>query len=138
MGTGNVRVKWTGERQFIGTDSGNHSVVLSSHRGDNHTGMKPSDLLLVALASCSAYDVVDILEKKRIALEQLEVEVTKVQDENPPWTYRKIHLNYYLKGSDLTDKGIEQAIRLSLDKYCSVAATVSGKAEITHSFHIIG
>jgi putative redox protein len=136
MGSGTVRVKWTGERQFIGTDSGNHSVVLSSHRDDGHTGMKPSDLLLVALASCSAYDVVDILEKKRVALEQLEVEVSRVQDEDPPWTYRKIHLDYYLKGSDLTEKGIEQAIRLSLDKYCSVAATVSGKAEITHSFHI--
>jgi putative redox protein len=137
MGKGSVRVKWTGERQFVGTDSGNHSVVISSHKNDHHTGMKPSDLLLVALASCSAYDVVDILEKKRVVLEQLEVEVSKVQDEDPPWTYRKIHLNYSLKGSGLTEKGIHQAIRLSLDKYCSVAATVSGKAEITNSFHIL-
>ena len=134
MSKNNVRVKWTGGRQFIGTDSGNHSVVLSSHKDAGHTGMKPSDLLLVALASCSAYDVVDILEKKRAELTLLEVEVTKVQDENPPWTLRKIHLEYLVRGSNLTHKGLEQAIRLSLEKYCSVAATVSGKAQISHSF----
>lgn len=135
MSKNNVRVKWTGGRQFIGTDSGNHSVVLSSHMEDGHTGMKPSDLLLVALASCSAYDVVDILEKKRAELKLLEVEVTKVQDRDPPMTFRKIHLNYRVKGLNLTEKGLEQAIRLSLDKYCSVAATVSGKAEISYSFN---
>lgn len=135
MSKNNVRVKWTGGRQFIGTDSGNHSVVLSSHMEDGHTGMKPSDLLLVALASCSAYDVVDILEKKRAELKLLEVEVTKVQDKDPPMTFRKIHLNYRVKGLNLTEKGLEQAIRLSLDKYCSVAATVSGKAEISYSFN---
>lgn len=134
MVKGNVRVKWTGERQFIGTDSGNHSVVLSSHKDANITGMKPSDLLLVALASCSAYDVVDILQKKRIELGQLEVVVSKEQDEDPPWTFRKIHLSYHMKGSGMTEKAIEQAIRLSLEKYCSVAATVSGTAEITHSY----
>lgn len=136
MEKGSVRVKWTGERQFIGTDSGNHSVVLSSHKDPGYTGMKPSDLLLVALASCSAYDVVDILEKKRLELDQLEVFVTKEQEQDPPWTFRKVHLDYKLKGSNLTEKAVEQAIRLSIEKYCSVAATISGKAEITHSYSI--
>ena len=137
MTKGPVRVKWTGQRQFIGTDSGNHSVVISSHKDENHTGMKPSELLLVALASCSAYDVVDILEKKRVNLEKLEVTVSKVQDQDPPWTFREIHLDYLLKGSGLTEKGVEQAIQLSLEKYCSVAATLSGKAEITHSHQLL-
>jgi putative redox protein len=132
----NVRVKWTGDRQFIGIDSGKHAVVLSSHDDANHTGMRPSDLLLVALASCSAYDVVDILIKKRMNLLKLEIEVTPSQDPDPPWTFREIHLDYRLKGADLTEKAIEQAIKLSLEKYCSVAATVSGKATITHSFQM--
>jgi putative redox protein len=100
--------------------------------------MKPSDLLLVALASCSAYDVVDILEKKRVKLDRLEVTVSKVQDQDPPWTFRKIHLDFLIKGTDLTEKGVEQAIELSLEKYCSVAATVSGKADITHSYQLVG
>ena len=132
----NVRVKWTGDRQFVGIDSGKHAVVLSSHDDANHTGMRPSDLLLVALASCSAYDVVDILIKKRLNLLKLEVEVKPTQDPDPPWTFREIHLDFHLKGPDLTEKAIEQAIKLSLEKYCSVAATVSGKATITHSFQM--
>ena len=132
----NVRVKWTGDRQFVGIDSGKHAVVLSSHDDANHTGMRPSDLLLVALASCSAYEVVDILIKKRLNLLKLEVEVKPTQDPDPPWTFREIHLDFHLKGPDLTEKAIEQAIKLSLEKYCSVAATVSGKATITHSFQM--
>ncbi|MCJ7824044.1 MAG: hypothetical protein MUP44_04035 [Anaerolineales bacterium] len=59
-----VLLKWTGDKQFIGTDSGNHSIVISSHDEANNTGMAPSQLLLLALASCSAYDVVGILQKK--------------------------------------------------------------------------
>ena len=131
-----VRVKWTGDKQFLGTDSGKHSIVLSSHDAANHTGSRPSDLLLIALASCSAVDVVNILQKKRLDLQKLEVEVSSTQDPDPPWTFRKIHLDFRLKGSDLGEKSVDQAIRLSLEKYCSVAATISGKAEITHGFQL--
>jgi len=133
-----VQVKWTGNRQFIGTDSEKHSIVISSHDEANNTGMSPSQLMLIALASCSAYDVVGILEKKRLQLDGLEITVHGEQEPDPPWPYRKIHLKFDVSGSDLTDKAVEQAIDLSITKYCSVAATISGKAEITHEFEIIG
>lgn len=133
-----VLLKWTGARQFIGTDSGKHSIVISSHDDANNTGMSPSQLLLLALASCSAYDVVGILQKKRLQLDGLNVTVLGEQEPDPPWTYRKIHLKFVLNGLDLTDKAVEQAIEISLTKYCTVAATVSGKAEITHEFEIVG
>ena len=133
-----VLLKWTGDKQFIGTDSGKHSIVISSHDDANNTGMSPSQLLLLALASCSAYDVVDILQKKRLQLDGLYVTVLGEQEPEPPWTYRKIHLKFVLNGPDLTDKAVEQAIELSITKYCTVAATVSGKAEITHEFEIPG
>ncbi len=133
-----VQVKWTGNRQFIGTDSEKHSIVISSHDEANNTGMSPSQLMLIALASCSAYDVVGILEKKRLQLDGLEITVRGEQQPDPPWTYRKIHLTFVLNGPDLTDKAVEQAIELSITKYCSVAATISGKAEITHEFKILG
>ncbi len=136
MANSKVCVKWTGDKQFIGTDSGKHSIVLSSHDSANHTGSRPSDLLLIALASCSAYDVVNILQKKRLGLQKLEVKVSSTQDPDPPWTFRSIHLDFNIKGSDVGEKPVDQAIRLSLEKYCSVAATISGKAKITHSFQI--
>jgi putative redox protein len=133
-----VLVKWTGDKQFIGTDSGNHSIVISSHDEANNTGMSPSQLLLLALASCSAYDVVNILQKKRLQLNGLDITVRGEQEPDPPWTYRQLHLKFVLDGPDLTDKAVEQAIELSLTKYCAVAATVSGKAEVTHEFEILG
>jgi putative redox protein len=123
-------VKWTGERTFIGTDSSNHSVVLGGTKKEL-IGMKASELLLVSLATCSSYDVISILEKKKIDLNKLEVFVTAENEKDPPWTFRKIHLKYVMAGRGLQRKDAEKAIELSEGKYCSVAATVKGKAEIT-------
>ncbi len=133
----NVHLTWTGGQQYVGTDSGRHSIVISSHDEQNHTGVRPSDLLLLALASCSAYDVVSILQKKRLVLKTLQVEVTSEGDEEPPWTFRRIDLAYRLSGDGLTQKVVNQAIELSLTKYCSVAATISGRAEISFSSQIL-
>jgi putative redox protein len=128
-------VKWIGGKQFVGIDSTQHSVVLST--ADEGVGMKPSELMLVALAACTAVDVVEILAKKRLDLTTLEIGVEGHQDQDPPWTFRRIHLTYRLRGADLTEKDIVQAIELSEEKYCSVAATLRGVAEITTSFEII-
>ena len=131
-----AKIIWQpGGRTFIGTDSTNHSVVLSTP--DEGVGMKPSELLLVAVGSCTAVDVVNILEKKRFQLNSLEIEVSAEQDPNPPWTFRKIHIHYKIRGADLTDKAVEQAIQLSEEKYCSVSATVRPSAEITTSYELI-
>ena len=122
-------------KQFIGIDSTNHSVVLSTP--EEGVGVKPSEMLLVALASCTAVDVVEILGKKKIDLTFLEISATGEQDQDPPWTYRKIHLLYKVKGEGLTEKALQQAIHLSETKYCSVAATIRGVAEITTSIEIL-
>jgi putative redox protein len=92
---------------------------------------------LVALAGCTAVDVVDILSKKRTPLTSLEIQVSGEQDPNPPWPFRKIQVKYIISGKGLTDKNVAQAIELSEQKYCSVAATVRGVAEITTSFEIL-
>lgn len=128
-------VRWLTGKQFVGTDSTKHSVVLSS--SDEGVGMKPSELVLVALAACSAVDVVDILSKKRIELTSFEIQVSGEQDCDPPWTYRKIYLNYRLGGRGLSEKAVEQAIRLSEEKYCSVASTLRGVAEITTGYELL-
>jgi putative redox protein len=120
---------------LIGIDSTHHSVVLSTP--DEGVGIKPSELLLLAVASCSAVDVVEILEKKRMPLTRLEISATGEQDQDPPWTFRKIRLFYKIAGKNLTEKAVAQAIQLSEEKYCSVAATIRGTAEITTEFVIL-
>jgi len=137
MNSGKVKIKWTGGMQFVGTDSGNHSVVISSHDKDNHTGLKPSDMLLLALGSCTAYDVIHILEKKRVELIGLEINIQSEQADDPPHHFQKIHLHYVLTGKSLNNKSIEHAIQLSVEKYCSVAATIRDVAEIQHSYEVV-
>jgi putative redox protein len=128
-------VRWIGEKKFVGIDSTNHSVVLSTP--DEGVGMKPSELLLVALASCTAVDVVEILNKRRVPLNSLEIQVSAEQDEDPPWTFRKILIKYLVSGEKIKDKDISTAIELSEGKYCSVAATLRGKAVITTEYEIL-
>ena len=132
---GTATVKWIEGKQFIGIDSTNHSVVLSTPK--EGIGIKPSDLLLIAVASCSAVDVVEILEKKRMTLTHLEISSSGEQDQDPPWTFRKIHMHYKIGGKNLTEKAVAQAIQLSEEKYCSVAATIRATAEIITDFEIL-
>jgi len=135
--TKTVQVTWVEKRQFIGTDSSRHSVVMSSQDDENGTGMSPSQLLMVALGGCTSYDVVGVLEKKRQRITGLNVSVTGEQDSEAPWTYRKIHIHYAVRGRQLKDKAVKDAIVLSESKYCSVAATIRGVAEITFDYEII-
>jgi len=99
-----VQVKWLEGKQFVGIDSTSHSVVLSSPA--DGVGMKPSDLLLVSWAACTAYDVVEILGKKRQELRGLTIEVSGEQEPDAPWAFRRIHTVYRLRG-DVTEKAAE-------------------------------
>ena len=100
-------------------------------------GVKPSELLLIAVAACSAVDVVEILAKKRMMLTHLEITSSGERDQDPPWTFRKVHLHFKVGGKGVTPQAVAQAIQLSEEKYCSVAATIRATAEITTEFEII-
>jgi len=132
---GKTTLKWIKDRQFVGIDSTNHSVVISTPM--DGVGMKPSDLLLLALASCTAVDVVDILRKMRMPISFMEISTEGEQDEDPPWTFRKFHLHFKLDGQHLTHQAVEQAIQLSEEKYCAVASTVRATAEISTTFELL-
>lgn len=130
-----VQVKWLDKLQFVGTDSTKHSLVMSSQDEENATGLKPSELLLLSLGGCTAVDVITIMRKKRQAVTALEINVRAEQDENPPWTFRHIHLEYVVRGRGLSEKGLAQAIQLSEEKYCSVKNSLA--CEVTSSYRIV-
>ena len=139
----NIALKWTGadSKLFIGRDSFGHVVMSGSWSDDDPEwqewkAVKPSDLLLLALASCSAHDVVLILERQRQKLTNLYIEVEGKNAPEPPYQFTDIHLHYILDGEDLDPNRVARAITLSEEKYCSVAATIRGVANITHSHEI--
>jgi len=128
-------VRWVSGKQFVGMDSNQHAVVISGE--DDPNGIRPSQLLLLSLSSCTAYDVVEILEKKRKSLSLLEIVADGEHAAEAPWPFRKIHLTFRLCGKDLTKNAVEQAIELSEQKYCSVAATIRGVAQITTEYELL-
>lgn len=131
-----VSVNWLQNMTFTATDSTNHSVVLSST--EDGVGMKPSELLLVSLASCTAVDVVSILQKKRTKLTGLHIEASGEQPENGwPRPFTKFHIHYVVTGLDLKEADVRKAIELSEEKYCSISATLRQAGEITTSYEVV-
>ena len=140
----NIAVKWTGKdsQMFIGRDTFGHVIMSGSWPKDDPNwqewkATKPSDLLLLSLASCSAYDVVMILGRQRQNLVDLYISVDGQQAAEAPYQFTDIHLHYTVEGIDLDENKVARAIELSETKYCSVAATISGVAKLSHSFEIV-
>jgi putative redox protein len=123
-----VEITWINEHRFLAVDSSNHSVMLSP---PNDIGMKPSEMLLVSLASCSAYDVINILQKQRAVLGKMAISVKSEQASEPPWRYQHIHLHFTVTGSNLTKEQFEKAVNLSMNNYCSVRATIASDVAVT-------
>jgi putative redox protein len=127
---------------FVGRDSFGRTVVAGSwskeagEQGQEWKGIKPSDLLVISLCSCSAYDVVEILKKQRQNLTGLDITADAKQASEPPYQFTDIHLHYVITGQNISIRKAEKAIELSQNKYCSVAATIRGVTKITHSFEL--
>ncbi len=116
---------------FTATNEHGHTIALS---GDG-SATGPMQAVLMAAAGCSTIDIVMILKKMRGDLVHIEVEVDGQRREEVPKTYTHIHLHYKLYG-DLKTNKVQQAVDLSVEKYCSVALMLEKSAKITTSFEI--
>ena len=134
---GSITLRWLEDKIMVATDSNHHSIVIGrANESENPwRGVKPSDLLLMAVAACATYDVIEILQKQREPLRDLRVETSGEQMSEPPYSFTKIHSHYIAYGA-INPQKLEKAIRISEDKYCSAIATVRGKAEITRSCRV--
>ncbi len=105
--------------------------------GGYDAGMRPMQMVLAALGGCSAIDVIDILKKQRLKLQDIRLRISAKRAENViPAVFSHIHMHFVLTG-DIPDEKAARAITLSVDKYCSVAAMLRSTAEISHSFEIL-
>jgi putative redox protein len=123
---------WKQQFQFEGKGNGGIAVAMD---GDSKTGNSPTDLVLIALCGCTAYDVVSILKKKREPLTGLEVSAEAEKAPDAPRVYTSINLLYRVSGN-VTRKAAEDAVRLSEEKYCSVSAMLSKTARITYEIQL--
>ncbi len=123
---------------FIGKTDSNHWVPMDGPEnfGGSNAGIRPKELLLLSLAGCTAADVAAILQKKRVALDDFEINITAEQTETHPKVYTKIHLEFVFYGTDIKEKDVERAIELSQTVYCGVTAMLQKSIEITHSYVI--
>jgi putative redox protein len=138
MASGNLKatVRYAGNDFFIGTTPSGHALTLDTNSTRAHAP-SPVELLLVALGSCTAVDVVGIIEKKRQHISDYRIEVSGVRRDEFPRSYTSMTVHHILTGRGLTENAVKQAIELSENKYCSVADTFRPKVEIHSTFEII-
>lgn len=101
------------------------------------TGFSATELLLAGAGACSAWDVVEILRKRRAHVDSLDVSVEGHQDGDAPWRYRRLALNYRIAGSGLKVVVLARVIRLAVVRYCSVISTISGVAAIEATVELV-
>jgi putative redox protein len=129
-------IQLTGEDLFVGyTPTGNEVTIDTNHTRDS--APTPMELLLLALGSCTGVDVISILHKKRQKVNDYKIEVSGQRRDEHPRSYKRIEVHHIVTGRSISERSLEQAIRLSEEKYCSVAATLRPTAEIVSSFEII-
>ena len=122
-------VQWTDGDRFLGAASSGHGMVIDADRKRN-TAPGPMELVLIGLCACTATDVVAILRKKREPFTALTVHAEAERAPSPPSVYTRIRLVYRVQGS-VSKKAMEDAVRLSEEKYCSVSAMLQKTAKIT-------
>jgi len=123
-----ITLKLSGEGTYTASMSSGALTV-------GEKGIRPMELVLTALAGCSGVDVYSILKKKRQSVEDIEIEVTGRRREEHPRVYRHITLKYRVKGK-VSEEALRHAIRLSVEKYCSVYAMLKGSVPIEVSYEI--
>jgi putative redox protein len=121
-----AKAVWIQQNQFEGTGNSGLKVVMD---GDSKAANSPMELVLIALCGCTAYDVVNILQKKREPFAAVEVSARAEKAPEPPRVYTDIKLQYRVSGK-VSRKAVEDAVRLSEEKYCSVSAMLSKTAKM--------
>jgi putative redox protein len=124
------------QRQFVGRTGTGHHLLLDD--ADGATGPKPIELVALGMAGCTAFDVVTILrQKKHQKITGYEVRLEADQAERPPQVFTHVRVHHVVTGFDIDPAAVEEAIRLSESKYCSVEAMLRQSASFSTSYEIV-
>jgi putative redox protein len=132
-----VNVEWQKNMHFVSNVNGiNIHLDADESFGGENLGPRPKPLLLTALGGCTGMDIVSILKKMQVQIEYFNVKVEGVSEDQHPHKFTSMHLIYDVKAKNLTKEKLEKAISLSLEKYCSVKATLANAVNITSEYRI--
>jgi len=139
MSTKTAYVKQIKGITLAGKTDSNHWITMDGPEnfGGSDSGIRPKELILLSLAGCTGSDIVVILQKKKVKLDDFEMNITAEMADEHPQVYTKINIESVFYGKDIQEKDVERAIELSQTKYCSVTHMLNKAVEITHSFKII-
>jgi putative redox protein len=129
-------IRYAGDELFIGISPGGHAQTLDTNH-ERASAATPVELLLIALGSCTAVDVISIMQKKRQQVTDYRVEVSGERRAEHPRAFTRMKVHHIVRGRNISEKSLAQAIELSETKYCSVAATLRPGVELSSSYEII-
>jgi putative redox protein len=132
-------IKWVDGMMFVGESGSGHAVVIDGppDHGGRNIGIRPMEMILLAVGSCSSFDVMQILLKGRNQVTDCVAEVSGERVDAIPAVFSKIHLHFKVSGKGLKAEVVERAIKLSAEKYCSASIMLSKAVEITHDFEVL-
>ena len=133
-----ARVMRSGERTFLGESGTGNTITLgTTEREGNRISPSPMELVLIGTGGCTAWDVVNILEKGKQPINGCIVELDAERSSEEPAVFTKIRMHFVVKGQGLDSNKVKRAIELSATKYCSASAMLSKTADITHDFEVV-
>lgn len=133
-------VRWSGSGMtFLAETGSNHVVAMDGapDGGGRNLAPRPMEMVLLGTGGCTAYDVVVILKKSGQDITGCEVKMTSERAATDPKVFTKIHMHFIVRGQALKRNLVEQAIRLSHEKYCSASAMLGKTAAMTHDYEIV-
>src|SRR3989442_11869301 len=134
--TSKAAIYFAGNGYFVGVTPSGHAQAIETDSA-RASAATPMELLLIALGSCTGVDVISILKKKRQKVTDYRIEVSGERREEFPRSYTRLNIKHIVRGRGLSEPAVARAIELSDQKYCSVAATLRGSAEIVTSYEIV-
>jgi len=134
-----AKITYVNGMQFVGEADSGHAIIMDAapEAGGKNTGFRPMELLLVGIGSCSGMDIVSILKKKKQTISGFEINVNGQKAESYPQKFTGIDIEFIIKGKNISEEAVKRAVQLSMEKYCSVKATIEGSANINYAYKII-
>ena len=128
-------IQYAGDEFFIATTPSGHAIAVDV-KGGRRAAPGPLELFITGLGSCTAADVISVLQKKREQVTSYQVEIRTTRREEYPRSFERFELKHIIRGHNISAEAVERAIALSTDKYCSAVATVRPTAQIVTTYEI--